>query len=128
MDFLVILLAAAASFAIGGAWFSPKAFFPTYEKESKINELTGQKEFNAILAFTLVFLAELLLALLIYMMTKSMKDTTMVGVVIVLSLFVVLSNVKTNIFSFNNFKLFLITEGQKVISIIFMGLLITFLT
>lgn len=123
---LSIIIATVASMMIGGIWFGPKTFYPVMMSEMKqSNEMVEERmsKFNPPLHFGLVIICEAVLASIIYGLLQVTNGD--LRVIVFPILFVVASNVKTNIFTFMNFKLFLIQEGQKVVSILVMGLIIS---
>lgn len=120
-----ILLATVVSIVIGGLWFSPKVFYPVYEREMGLPEQLKQTikaRFKPAVHFGIVFIAEFTLATMIYGLLEITNGD--MRVLLFPILFVVVSNIKTNVFSFLNFKLFVIAEGEKVVSIIAMGAII----
>ncbi len=123
---LSILIATIASMAIGAFWFGPKTFYPIMMKEMEISEERQQKrmkEFNPTFHFPIVFGAEFTLAALIYGLLMVTNNDFRIMIFPVF--FVLVSNIKTNIFTFLNLKLFLIQEGQKIVSILVMGIIIS---
>ncbi len=122
---LSIIIATIASVMIGGIWFGPKTFYPTMmemleQSDERVEE--RMKGFNPPLHFGIVILSEAILASIIYGLLQVANGD--MRVIVFPILFVVASNVKTNIFTFLNLKLFLVQEGQKVVSILVMGLII----
>ncbi len=122
---LSIIIATIVSMVIGGAWFGPKTFYPVMMKEIEQSDervLERMERFNPSFHFGIVILAEFTLATIIYGLLEVANGD--LRVIIFPAFFVVVSNIKTNIFTFLSFKLFLIQEGQKVVSILAMGLII----
>lgn len=122
---LSIILATIASVLIGGLWFGPKTFFPVMMNEMNQDEAevsARMERFNPSFHFGLVILGELTLAVMIYGLLLITNGDLMI--IIFPIFFVLVSNIKTNIFTYLNFKLFLIQEGEKVLSMLVMGLII----
>ncbi len=122
---LSIIIATVVSMAIGGIWFGPKTFYPVMQKEMGLTEgMTDEvmARFKPAVHFGIVAIGEFTLATIIY----GLLDITQgdLRVIIFPILFVVVSNIKTNIFTFLNAKLFMIQEGQKIVSILAMGIII----
>ncbi len=123
---LSIVLATVASMVIGGLWFGPKTFYPKMMEEMNISDEEQKirmERFNPSFHFMIVIGAEFTLALIIYGLLQISGGD--LAVIIFPIFFVLVSNIKTNIFTFLNFKLFLIQEMEKVISIFVMGLIIS---
>ncbi len=122
---LSIIIATIASIVIGGLWFGPKTFYPVMMKEMNQSEEdvnARMAKFNPTFHFGIVIIAEFTLAILIYgLLLISNGD---LKVILFPMFFVAVSNIKTNIFTFMNAKLFFVQEGQKLISIFVMGLII----
>ncbi len=122
---LSILIATVVSMAIGGMWFGPKTFYPVMQKEMGLTEeMTSavMERFKPAIHFGIVAIGEFTLATMIY----GLLDITQgdLRVIIFPIMFVVVSNIKTNVFTFLNPHLFMIQEGQKIVSILAMGLII----
>lgn len=123
---LSVIIATVASMVIGGLWFSPKTFYPVMMKEMDISDeeqSVRMERFNPGFHFMIVIGAEFTLALIIYGLLQITNGDLMV--IIFPIFFVLVSNIKTNIFTFLNFKLFLIQEMEKVVSIFVMALIIS---
>ncbi len=122
---LSIILATVASMIIGGIWFGPKALYPVMMKEMNISMEEQEKKmasFNPPFHFGIVIAGEFTLALMIYGLLQITGGD--LRIIIFPMFFVVVSNIKTNIFTFLNAKLFLVQEGQKLVSIFVMVLII----
>ncbi len=122
---LSIILATAVSMIIGGLWFGPKTLYPVMEREMGLSEELRNSihsRFKPFTHFGLVIVGELTLAIIIY----GLLDITQgdFRIVIFPIFFVVVSNIKTNVFTFLNMKLFLIQEGEKVVSLLAMAAII----
>lgn len=122
---LSIVIATIVSMVIGGLWFGPKTLFPAMMKElnqseEEVNE--RMERFKPATHFGIVIIGEFTLALMLYGLLMITNGD--LSVLLFPILFVVVSNMKTNIFSHLNFKLFMIQEGEKIVSILAMGLII----
>lgn len=126
MNVLLIIIAAILSFIIGGVWFSPKIFYTRFFNEMDLKEELvekNKKNFNPLITFGLTFLGEVLTATILMILLKTSSLNSFV-VVILVALCVNFSNIKTNLFSFSNPVIYFITEGQKFVSIVVMGLVL----
>lgn len=122
---LSIVIATVVSMVIGSVWFGPKTLYPVMVKEMNISEEDQRlrmENFKPSTHFGIVILGEFTLATILYGLLMITDGD--ISVLLFPALFVVLSNIKTNVFTFLNFKLFLIQEGEKVVSILVMGLII----
>lgn len=122
---LSIVIATVVSMIIGSVWFGPKTLYPVMIKEMNISEedqKARMENFKPGTHFGIVILGEFTLATILYGLLMITNGD--ISVLLFPALFVVLSNIKTNVFTFLNFKLFLIQEGEKVVSILAMGLII----
>lgn len=131
MNIVVILAAAFASFVIGAIWFSPKVFYDKYAKilnRSEEDVQATMDSFKPQISFPLVLLGEIAIAVIIYYLTLLNTSINDMYVVLIIALIICISNIKTNIFSYNNLALYLIINGQMFVSIIVMGLIITLFT
>lgn len=120
-----IVIAAIVSVIVGGIWFGPKTFFPVMMKElGQSNDVVNDrmKRFNPPLHFGLVIVGELVLASILYVLLNATDGNLLV--IFLPIIFVLASNIKTNVFSYLNLKLFAVQEGQKAVSILIMGLII----
>lgn len=123
---LSIIIATVVSMIIGGLWFGPKTFYPIMVAEMNQSEeevKVRMERFNPFFHFGLVFVGEFTLALMIYGLLQITAGD--LRVIMFPIFFVLVSNIKTNVFTFLNPKLFLIQEGEKVVSILVMGLIIS---
>ncbi len=120
-----IILATVASVIVGAVWFGPKTFYPVMmsileQTDERVEE--RMKEFKPPLHFGLVIVSEAILATIIYGVLQVTNGD--VRPILFLIVFVLASNVKTNVFTFLSLKLFLMQEGQKVVSLIVMTIII----
>ncbi len=97
---LSIIIATIVSMVIGGAWFGPKTFYPVMMEELEQSDervLERMERFNPSFHFGIVILAEFTLATIIYGLLEIANGD--LRVIIFPAFFVVVSNIKTNIFS-----------------------------
>lgn len=127
MDFLVVLLAAVVSFISGGLWFSPGLFYKRFALEMGFSEEGPSEDFNPVKMYGLTFLGEFAIACCLYYLI-SFSQVNVVTLVLLIAVIVCVSNIKTNQFSVNNVVVYFITEGQKFLSIVLMGVIITVLS
>lgn len=126
---LSIIIATIVSMVIGGIWFGPKTLYPVMQREMDMSDTRRDevmKKFNPPLHFGIVIIGEFLLATMIYFLLKTVDGNLLI--IILPIAFVVISNIKTNVFSYLNLKLFMVTEGEKVVSILVMGIIIKLIT
>lgn len=122
---LSVIIATIVSMVIGGIWFGPKTFYPVMQElMEQSDEMVAKRmeNFKPAIHFGIVMVGEFTLALMLYGLLQ-VTDGDLRAIMFPI-FFVVVSNMKTNIFSFLNMKLFLIQEGEKVVSLAAMGLII----
>lgn len=122
---LSVIIATIVSMIIGGIWFGPKTFYPVMQElMDQSDEMVAKRmeRFKPALHFGIVMVGEFTLALMLYGLLQFSDGDF--RIILFPIMFVVISNMKTNIFSFLSFKLFFIQEGEKVLSILAMGLII----
>lgn len=127
---LSILLATIISIGFGALWYGPKTnFYGTMFKamgiDEKVQAQRVEEKFNPTFHFGMVFLAEFTLAIIIYGLL--MVTNNDFRIMIFPIFFVFVSNIKTNVFTFISLKVFLIQEVQKIIAMLLMGAVISFM-
>lgn len=120
-----VIIATIVSMVIGGIWFGPKTLYPVMQElMGQTDEMVAKRmeNFKPAIHFGIVIIGEFTLALMLYGLLQITDGD--LRIILFPILFVVVSNMKTNVFTFMSFKLFLIQEGEKIVSLLAMGLII----
>lgn len=127
VNFLAVVVAAVASFFVGGIWYGP-LFAKTWMKENGFSEAELAKR-NMAGVFGFSFLFALISAFLLAMFVGADADFgfTMFAALSVGLGWVTASFGVTYLFEAKSFKLFLINAGYHVVSFAVMGLILSLL-
>lgn len=122
---LSIILATIASILIGNLWYKSKTIYPAILKELNLDEAYQEQykqRYKQSFHYPIYLVSEFTQALLIYgLLLISSND---LRIIIFPIFFVLLANIKNNIFTHLNLTLFLLQESQRILSILAMGIII----
>jgi hypothetical protein len=127
LSWLSIVIAAVAAFIGGWIWYSPLLFGKIYMKEIQMGmtpeSMAGKPKPSMVRQFSLVFVGQIVMAIVAASLVHSLFVTSFAQVsIIALSLwagFIVFTKMNDVLFGCKSWKLFLITIGQDLLSIVF---------
>lgn len=125
INYLAVLSAAAASFALGGLWFSPFVFGKSWMAEMKLRPEDCKDKKGKGMMFVGAFLLSLFASFVLAVMLNEAKaNGPALGAVLglIMGVGLVATSVATNyIFESKSFRLFYITAGHHIATFVVMG-------
>lgn len=131
LSWLSIVIAAVAAFLSGWLWYSPFLFGKSYIKEMGMTEesMAGKQKPNMVKQFGLVILGEFIMAIVAASLVHSLFIVSFSQVfILALSIwvaFVLVTKINDVLFGCKSWKLFAITVGQDLFTILVIFIIVS---